>query len=136
MYQLTFPFQFEFDASEDGITLPVTLHLREASTKTFAKVDTGCSACIFNRQVGEELGLNIEAGNEKRFSSVHGIARAFGHWVTLAVGPFQFDVEIYFSEDEYFPRNLLGRQGFLNQVKMGLVDYNGLLYLGRYDDEE
>jgi predicted DNA-binding antitoxin AbrB/MazE fold protein len=38
------------------------------------------------------------------------------------------------SEDEWFNRNVLGSHGWLNHVRMGLVDYEGKLFLIRTDD--
>lgn len=34
-----------------------------------------------------------------------------------------------------FPRNVLGRQGWLNQVRLALIDYDGKLFLSHYNDE-
>jgi hypothetical protein len=39
-----------------------------------------------------------------------------------------------FAEDEAFQRNVLGRRGFLEQVILGLVDYEGKLYLSDYNE--
>jgi hypothetical protein len=41
---------------------------------------------------------------------------------------------VYFAADEAFTRNVLGRQGWLNVIRLGLVDYEGKLYLSHYDD--
>lgn len=41
---------------------------------------------------------------------------------------------VYFAADDYFPRNLLGRHGWLDQVRVGVIDYEGLLFLSRYSD--
>ena len=39
-----------------------------------------------------------------------------------------------FAEDEAFQRNVLGRRGFLEPVILGLVDYEGKLYLSKYGE--
>ena len=31
------------------------------------------------------------------------------------------------------PRNILGRQGWLRNIKLGIVDYENMMYLGRYE---
>jgi hypothetical protein len=41
---------------------------------------------------------------------------------------------VYFAEDENFSRNVLGRHGWLELVTIGLIDYDGKLYLSRYLD--
>ncbi|MBI4751410.1 MAG: hypothetical protein HY774_23265 [Acidobacteria bacterium] len=134
MHQLVFSTRGSYDPGEDSITLKVSLSLGTEKVTTTAKLDTGSSACIFKRQIGTQLGLDIESGMEKRFSSVHGTAITYGHFVTLSVLDLSFDVMVYFAADDYFPRNLLGRHGWLDQVRVGLIDYEGLLFLNRYAD--
>jgi len=38
----------------------------------------------------------------------------------------------FFPADEEIRRNVLGRFGWLDRVVLGLVDYDGKLYLSRY----
>lgn len=59
----------------------------------------------------------------------------YGHGVTLSVRKFDFDIIAYFAADEWITRNVLGRHGWLNRVRMGLLDYEGQLYVSRADDE-
>lgn len=42
---------------------------------------------------------------------------------------------VYFAEPESFSLNVLGRFGFLDRLRIGLVDYEELLYMGLYDQE-
>ena len=58
----------------------------------------------------------------------------YEHEVNLSVLDFSFTVLVCFAEDSAFQTNVLGRYGFLMQVKFGLVDYEGKLYLGKYDE--
>ncbi|MBI3760218.1 MAG: hypothetical protein HY269_10775, partial [Deltaproteobacteria bacterium] len=51
----------------------------------------------------------------------------------LAVKQFDFDVMVYFAQDYVFNRNVLGRHGFLQLVRLGLVDYDGQLFLSHRD---
>jgi hypothetical protein len=41
---------------------------------------------------------------------------------------------VYFAEDGEVRRNLLGRQGWLQLIRFGSVDYDSELYLGLYDE--
>lgn len=41
---------------------------------------------------------------------------------------------VYFAVEEEFPVNALGRVGWLDRVRLGLIDYDGRLYLSAYDD--
>ena len=54
--------------------------------------------------------------------------------VTLSVLGFDFDILACFADDERIQKNILGRYGFLMQVRFGLVDYEGRLYLSHYLD--
>lgn len=47
---------------------------------------------------------------------------------------FSFDMMVYFAQDVVFKRNVLGRRGRLDQGRLGLIDYDGKIYLSR-DDE-
>lgn len=98
------------------------------------KVDTGSSNCIFARSVGEELGLDIESGLRLLVGTVTGNFVAYLHEVTLSLASFEFSGLVGFAEDQGFRRNVLGRRGFIEQMTLGLVDYEGKLYLSRYDE--
>ena len=84
---------------------------------------------------GERLGLDIESGDPRDFSTATGSFRAYGHAITLLVAGMEFDSVVYFAAREGYNRNVLGRQGWLNQVRLGLLDYEGKLYLSRADED-
>jgi hypothetical protein len=42
---------------------------------------------------------------------------------------------VYFAADEHIKKNLLGRIGWLDRVRIGLIDYDHEIYLGPYDFE-
>lgn len=132
-YDLSFSHSFTYDAGLPGIEVTVALQLNEVFTSFAAKIDTGASNCIFKRAHGETIGLEIETGTELIISTATGHFSAFGHFVTMMVGDFDFDVMVYFAKDYSFNRNVLGRNGFLNLVQLGLIDYDGKLFLSRYN---
>ena len=39
---------------------------------------------------------------------------------------------VYFAKYPGLPRNLLGRQGWLRNLRLGVIDYDNLLYLSHY----
>ncbi|HWQ33097.1 MAG TPA: hypothetical protein VNQ79_09595 [Blastocatellia bacterium] len=45
-----------------------------------------------------------------------------------------FEVMVYFAAHQGMTRNLLGRHGWLEQVRLGLVDHDELLYLSPYNE--
>lgn len=77
--------------------------------------------------------MEIESGLPKTFSTLTGSIEAFGHEVTLQSFEFIFQSYVYFAKEYGLPRNLLGSIGWLRHFKLGLVDYDELLYLAPYD---
>ena len=47
----------------------------------------------------------------------------------------QFDVMVYFAADENIKRSVLGRLGFIDQLRLCLIEHDGELYVSKYDDE-
>lgn len=135
MYQLNFEKQILYDVGEAGISVDVQIIYSDLNVSFEAKIDTGSTACIFERNYGERLGLKIENGSPQRFSSVNGSFTAFGHLVTITIAGFEFNSTVFFAEDENFKRNVLGRHGFLDRIVIGINDYDGKLYLSRYESE-
>jgi hypothetical protein len=125
---------FHYDLSKTGITVPVQIEAGGQTTGLKAKVDTGASCCIFARFYGEEIGLDIESGVPERIGTATGSFPAFGHEVRLSVLGLDYDATVYFAEDPNFRRNVLGRQGWLDRIRLGLIDYDGKLYLSDYND--
>ena len=134
-FQLNFSQFAEYDSGELGINVKVSLRLDQEPIDFLAKIDTGSTNCIFTRKIGEQLGLKIEDGLPKWIGTATGRFLTYEHDVTLSVLGFDFDILACFAEDQQFQKNILGRYGFLMQVKFGVVDYEGKLYLSRYLDE-
>ncbi len=132
-YTLTFDICHEYDAGAPGITVPVVLKSGSLSRLVETKLDSGSSYCIFRRGIGEGLGFQIESGMPQRISTATGSFLTYGHEVALLAFGFQLDVMVFFAADDWFNRDVLGRYGWLQQLRLGLVDYEGKLYLSRYD---
>jgi len=133
-YQLNFACLSYYDPGKPGIMIPVTLNLINGTAMLEAKLDTGATDCVFARRHGELLGLDIESGERLRINTVTGTFTAYRHEVTMTVLVYSFDVRVCFAEDNQFNRNVLGRHGFLDRVRIGIVDYEGKLYLSRHDE--
>src|SRR5438874_450161 len=97
-HTLAFEVLHEYDTGESGITVPVVLSIGQASVKLLAKLDTGASFCIFKREHGEELGLNIESGKQEWIGTAKGPFFTYGHNLSLSALGFQFDVTAYFAD--------------------------------------
>src|SRR5689334_9720105 len=132
VYHIEFEKLLTCETSEPGINVSVKIELKDDSASFNAKLDTGADHCIFERKYGEQLGLTIENGVPQRFGTATGTFLAYGHDVSLQVADMKFDSMVFFAADESFSRNVLGRFGWLDRVVLGLVDYEGKLYLSRY----
>jgi hypothetical protein len=133
-YQLSFRSRVQYEDQEPGVTMRVVLHAGDEDFECMARIDTGAAACLFQREVGESLGLDIEAGLPERFSTLTGPLLAFGHEVTMQVAGLTYQTTVYFAEFYGLPRNLLGKLGWLQQIRFGLVDYDEMIYLSDYND--
>ena len=129
MYQLSFQTKAEFKSLETGITIKAILRLGNIEFATRAKVDTGSDICIFRREIGEYLEIEIETGFEKKLITLSGGLTAYGHYVELETLGLKFDTMVYFAADYSLQRNLLGRQGWLQLIKFGLDDYANEIYI-------
>ncbi|MGH9802753.1 MAG: hypothetical protein ACRD82_20490, partial [Blastocatellia bacterium] len=87
-----------YDAGESGISVPILLLSGQQRVRLEAKLDTGSAYCIFEHEIGERLGLNIEAGLPEWIGTATGRFKAFGHDVTLAAFDYQLNVVAYFAE--------------------------------------
>jgi hypothetical protein len=132
MKQLTFAEEHNYEDDDDGIPLQVRLTYAGNSVEVTAKVDPGCAVCLFSHEVGLALGVPVEQGLSKRLGSLTGSLDAFGHEVTLQTGNIAFQSFVYFAKYPNLPRNLLGRQGWLRNLKLAIIDYDNLLYLSAY----
>lgn len=129
IHTLDFSHLVEYDTRLTGVSVAVKINAGEHSAEFNAKIDTGATDCIFSRKYGEQIGLDIEAGILVEISTATGIFKTFQHWITLSIFDYDFDVAACFAADAHFSRNVLGRIGFLDQVILGLNDYEGKLYL-------
>jgi len=136
VYQLPFFSQLTYDTRKPGITLPIILAAGIHEIFLEAKLDTGATDCIFERAHGEALGLTIEQGIFKRFSTATGTFEAYGHTVNLTVAEWSHETLVFFAKEDTFNRNVLGCNGFVGRVLLGLNDYAGKIYLGNPVDPE
>jgi hypothetical protein len=52
----------------------------------------------------------------------------------LGVLGIEVEATVYFAEDPAMPRDVLGQSGWLDRMRLGLVDHDRQLYLSHYDD--
>jgi hypothetical protein len=100
----------------------------------FASIDTGADHCLFERGYAEALMIEVESGAPLEFGTAAGSFKAYGHEVALSVLDLEVDALVYFFEESSIKKNVLGRNGWLNRVRLGIVDHDSFLYLSPYDD--
>jgi hypothetical protein len=132
VHRIDFDTLHDYGTDKDSVEVPVTLRLGQTTVGFPAQLDTGATFCVFERGYAEALGLTVETGSALRFNTAVGSFDAYGHMLTLETLGYSFDVMVYFAADESFTRNVLGRRGWLDQVRLAIVEYEGKLYLSRY----
>ena len=132
-HTLTFTTRHQYNLAKNGITVPVALRVGDRGVIVpDTKVDTGASFCIFHQGFGESLGLNVKGGHKVSIRTATEPFSAYGHEVSLSALGLELYVLVYFAE---VSRNVLGRRGWLEQVRIGIIDHDGELFVSAYDDE-
>ncbi|MCC6590975.1 MAG: hypothetical protein IT168_30085 [Bryobacterales bacterium] len=132
------PVSLEFDRSHsyadagDGITVPITLRMGRQSVELLAKLDTGAAHCIFERSYAEMLGVDVESGRVQRFRTVAGSFAAHEHEITIQTLGIEFSATVFFAQDAAFNRNFLGRSGWLDRLRIAIIDYDRELHFSPY----
>jgi hypothetical protein len=128
-FQLEFPVRAAYDSRATGITIETILRTGTLEISCQAKIDTGAEACLFGRTYADFLELELERGYREVFSTLAGNVAAYAHEVELETLGVRFQSYVFFAESYQVQRNLLGRQGWLQLVTLGIDDYHSELYL-------
>lgn len=131
--QITFTEELYYSDDPSGIAIPIIISYGDIIIRDSAKVDTGAEVCLFKYDLAEQLEIQLESGIPKMLNTLTGSLEAFGHEVIIQTGDLSFRSFVYFAKYPGLPRNILGRQGRLRNLKLAVVDYDNLLYLSEYD---
>lgn len=134
MHLLEFETLHQYGSERDGIEVPVTLCYGAESVSFPAQIDTGATYCVFERAYAESLGLAVESGTHLRFKTAAGSFDSYGHTLKLQTLGYSFDSTVFFAMHDSFRRNVLGRRGWIDHLRLGLIEYESKLYLSRYDE--
>lgn len=104
------------------------------TVRLMAKVDTGATFCVFQRECAEQLEIEVESGELLSIDTATGSFEAYGHPVTLSCFDWKFDTIVYFAAQAEFPRNVVGRVGWLQHLRLGIIDHDSALLLSHYDE--
>jgi len=134
-YQLSFSTRLSIIQDETGFLVPIIMSVGDQEVKIESYLDSGAKYCVLPRWVGEDLGLDVEAGETVQLKTGAGPMPAHLHYVTLCVGDLVFDdAPVCVAKYPEFDRCLLGRGGWLQSVRFGLVAYDDHLFLSLYDE--
>ncbi|MCC6327310.1 MAG: hypothetical protein IT174_02255 [Acidobacteria bacterium] len=129
---LDFDIVHNYSLFEVGITVRAVLKNGDLTAEADVRIDTGSTYCIFERHIGEGLEIAVESGIPATIGTATGTFRAFGHELSLNVLGIEIISTVYFAESDSFDRNVLGRVGWLDRVKFGLIEAEAKLFLSRY----
>jgi hypothetical protein len=132
-YELRFSERHTYDSRVEGITIPAVLKIGSKKVELLAKIDTGARDCLFEHAYGEALGVRVEEGVRKTYGTVRGPFEAYGHEVSIGVLGIETRATVYFFADPSIERNVLGLRGWLDRLRVGLVDYEQRVHIAGYD---
>jgi len=110
----------------DHASLP--LRHGSQSVDPIAKVDTSAAYSIFDRGYAEMPGLNVESDRFQIFQTVTGSFPAYEYQVTLQMPGIEFFRTRLLRPGPWIRANFLGRTGWLDRLRIAIVDYDRTLY--------
>jgi len=96
--------------------IPIGVKYKNHSIQYEVLVDSGADFCIFDAQVGEELGIDIKSGEKSVVSGITGIKEFYYiHTVALTVGGWDYDVKVGFLPNiAHLGYGVVGQRGFFD----------------------
>jgi hypothetical protein len=128
---LDFEADLEYEETSAGILVPIRLVRGDRSVELTARLDTGAADCLFDRSYADILGL-ADSGIQRDYRTVTGSFRAFGHEVTIETLGLQWSALVFFHSMRNPAYAFVGRRGWLDRVRLGIVHYEQRLFLAQY----
>ena len=97
--------------------IPFELVSGSKEIKYNALIDSGADFCIFDGQMGELLGLDLNSGQSLDFGGIQALkgAKAFLHEIKIKIGGWSYKTIVGFSYDiAPFGFGILGQKGFFD----------------------
>lgn len=76
-YQLTFSVKQNFRTAASGITIPFSLERSGIAVFSNSKVDNGGEYCLFQRELADELEIEVEDGTPVLLNTLTGSFTAY-----------------------------------------------------------
>ena len=104
--------------------IPITLIRNGRAIDTYALLDSGASVSLFQSEMAEALGLELEEGETVELGGIGGSIPGFQHVVTVSVGTVVIDCHIVFSRRYTGSFNIIGRQDFFRRFLITFDEVN------------
>ncbi len=134
-YRLEFSTLLKIALDENGLIVPLTISAPIKDRQIQAYFDSGATYTVLPRWLGDDLGFDVESGTPTNLRTGSGVMQTYLHYTTFFLGELSFgDVPVCIAKYHDFNRCLLGREGWLQAVRFGLVTYDNQMYLSLYDE--
>jgi len=97
--------------------IPIKIFHNDKVLRYDALIDSGADFCIFDAEIGEYLGIDIQSGLKEMFGGIQELGNAFAylHKLDLNIGGWDYKTIIGFSYDiAKHGFGILGQKGFFN----------------------
>lgn len=95
--------------------IPVKLSYKERTFAHEALVDSGADVCLFDADIGEPLGIDIESGEKAEVVGITGESEpCYWHNITLNIGGHDVKTRVGFKRNLASSYGIVGQQGFFN----------------------
>ncbi len=105
--------------------IPIEIVFQGRSIHYEVLIDSGADLCLFDAEIGEVLGIEIERGPRYEIGGITGVIEYYHvHPITLKVGGWNYPVEVGFMPKmPSFGHGLVGQRGFFDLfiVKFDLI---------------
>jgi hypothetical protein len=132
LISLDFDADLEYAETSAGILVPIRLIHGDRGVELRARLDTGAADCLFDRFYADILGL-ADSGVTREYRTVTGSFNAFGHEITIETLGLQWSALVFFHAMGNPAHAFVGRRGWLDRIRLGIVHYEQRLFVGHYD---
>jgi hypothetical protein len=112
---MKFPYK-KYSAQVIRPVIPIQVRYGENTAKYEVLVDSGADMCLFDAEMGELLGIDVEQG---RAHTVTGVTanpqKYYMHPVTISVGGWEYKIQAGFMPHFTSEYGIVGQIGFFEQ---------------------
>lgn len=111
--------KFQYKKYGPGVlrpVIPVEISYKDHSVPYEVLVDSGADFCIFDAEIGELLGIDIESGEPQTVGGITGAPeKYYVHVVTLKVGGWPYSLKVGFLRNiARLGYGVVGQKGFFD----------------------